>query len=307
MSALNRLAAQPRQEPELESVQSRSPELGYEPASEVGLVACLRHGYPTPLARWHYHEEYELHLIVASHGRAFVGDWIGPFEPGHLVLTGPWLPHNWISSDVPDQGFPERDLVIQFRHDPLAQAAQAIPEIGEVMPMLERSRYGIEFFGMADAAERHWRRCKGLRGMARFAAFCDFLADLAACHDYRLLSQAGLQGAPVVGEAEKVNAVIERIIRELGEPLSQSELAAEMGMGQSQFSRWFRKATGNNFVDFVNQLRINRACQLLAASDRRIADVGREVGFPNLANFNRRFLDIKGMTPSEFRRQGRDR
>jgi len=35
-------------------------------------------------------------------GKAFVGDWIGQFEPGHLVLTGPRLPHNWISLDVPE-------------------------------------------------------------------------------------------------------------------------------------------------------------------------------------------------------------
>ncbi|MGG2362791.1 AraC family transcriptional regulator, partial [Salmonella enterica] len=77
----------------------------------------------------HCHEEYELHLIVASHGKGFVGDWIGPFAPGHLVLTGPWLPHNWLSTDVPAAGFPERDLVIQFRHEPLAGAAAAIPEL----------------------------------------------------------------------------------------------------------------------------------------------------------------------------------
>ncbi|MGE0498972.1 MAG: helix-turn-helix domain-containing protein, partial [Ramlibacter sp.] len=53
----------------------------------------------------------------------------------------------------------------------------------------------------------------------------------------------------------------------------------------------------------VNQVRINRACQLLMESDRYITHICYEVGFNNIANFNRRFLDIKGMTPSEFRRQ----
>src|SRR5258708_40332745 len=88
--------------PELELEASRMPSLGYEAAEDVGFIRCLDHGYPTPLARWHYHDEYELHLIVATSGKAFVGDWIGQFQPGHLVLAGPRLPRNWISLYLPD-------------------------------------------------------------------------------------------------------------------------------------------------------------------------------------------------------------
>jgi len=55
----------------------------------------------------------------------------------------------------------------------------------------------------------------------------------------------------------------------------------------------FRRATGNTFVDFVNRVRINRACQLLMESDRYITHICYEVGFNNVANFNRRFLEIK--------------
>jgi hypothetical protein len=151
----------PRQRlPALELDHVRSPALGYEPPQDTGLVRCLAHGFPTPLARWHFHDEYELHLIVATRGKAFVGDWIGPFSPGHLVLCGPRLPHNWLSTDLPDGGVAERDLVIQFRHEPIAHAAEMIPELAEALPMLERARHGIEFFGLADVAQMHWRRLR---------------------------------------------------------------------------------------------------------------------------------------------------
>lgn len=294
----------PRQrQPELEHDHARPASLGYEAPEDTGWVRCLAHGFPTPLARWHFHDEYELHLIVATSGKAFVGDWIGPFHPGHLVLCGPRLPHNWISLDLPEGGVAERDLVIQFRHEPIAHAAEMIPELAEVMPLLERARHGIEFFGLSERAHAHWLAVKRGRGMQRLAAFYDFLADLARCTDYRLLSNVQMQGEDDDTELEQINAIVDRIAGDLAKPLSAGDVAAELGMSESRFSRFFRRATGNTFTDFVNRVRVNRACQLLMESDRLVTHICYEVGFNNVANFNRRFLEIKGMTPTEFRRQ----
>lgn len=298
----------PRQtRPEREHDYVRSPDLGYEAPEETGVVRCLSHGFPTPLARWHYHDEYELHLITSTSGKAFVGDWIGQFHPGHLVLAGPRLPHNWVSMDVPEGGVELRDLVIQFPHEPLAQAAAVIPELAEVLPLLERARHGIEFFGQGEKAQQHWERVKAARGARRFAAFCDFLADLAACTDYRLLSSVQLQSEDDDESLDQIDAVVSRITEDLAQPFSAADIAAELGMSESRFSRFFRRATGNTFTDFVNRVRINRACQLLMETDKLITHICYEVGFNNVANFNRRFLETKGMTPSEFRRQAESR
>lgn len=294
----------PRQlKPELEHEFVRSPDLGYELSSDVGFVRCLSHGFPTPLARWHYHDEYELHLITSTSGKVFVGDWIGPFQAGQLVLTGPRLPHNWVTMDMPEGGVAQRDLVIQFTHEPLIRAAETIPELREVLPLLERAKHGIEFFGLSEAAERHWHRVKNARGLRRLTAFCDYLADLTACTDYRLLSSVQLQSDDDDASIDQIHAVVSRITDHLADDHSASALAAELGMSESRFSRFFRKATGNTFTDFVNRVRISRACQLLMDTDQQVTHICYEVGFNNVANFNRRFLEIKGMTPTEFRRQ----
>jgi AraC-like DNA-binding protein len=298
---------QRQRQPELERDYTRSPSLGYEPPDLAGFIRCLEHGFPTPLARWHCHDEYELHLIVASSGKTFVGDYIGYFQPGHLVLTGPRLPHNWISMDVPAAGIPSRDLVIQFSHAPLAAAAAGISELGEVLPMLERARHGIEFFGISQQAESAWHHVKDSRGLARVGAFFEIMATLARCTDYRLLSHAKLQSADNNAQLALIDAIVSRITDHLGEPFSAADVAASLAMSESRFSRFFRRATGNTFTDFVNRVRINRACQLLMESDRLITGICYEVGFQNVANFNRRFLDIKGVTPCEFRRQSQAR
>ena len=94
---------------------------------------------------------------------------------------------------------------------------------------------------------------------------------------------------------------------DVAQPLLAAEVAAGLGMSESRFSRFFKRATGNTFTDFVNRVRIQRACQLLMESARPVGHVCFDVGFNNLANFNRRFLAIKGLTPTEFRRQAERR
>lgn len=294
-------------QPELEADYNRSPALGYEPSAEVGFIRCLDHGFPTPLARWHCHDEYELHMIVATSGKAFVGDWIGPFEPGHVVLCGPRLPHNWISLDLPEEGVEKRDLVIQFLHAPIENASRLIPELGELLPLLERARHGVEFFGFAQIGEEHWRRVKATKGMRRLAAFTNLMADLARWTDYRLLSSVQMQGADNDAELDQINVVVSRITEHVAQSQTAADFAAELGMSESRFSRFFRRATGNTYTDFVNQVRINRACQLLMSTDRYVTNICYDVGFNNVANFNRRFRELKGVTPTEFRKQAESR
>jgi AraC-like DNA-binding protein len=293
--------------PELEHDVGRTPTLGYEPEGRYGIVRCLEHGVPNPLIRWHYHDEYELHLIVATRGKVFVGDYIGHFEPGHLVLTGPRLPHNWISTDLPPEGVPRRDLVIQFPDAPLRQAAALLPELAEALPVLERARHGIEFFGMSERAQQRFARVRASHGLARLAEFVAFLGDLARCSDYRLLSTVQLQSCEDDASMARISGIVDYLTAHYSDSFSMADLCTRLGMTESSFSRYFRRATGNSYTDFVNRLRINRACQLLMETDRYITNVCYDVGFNNVANFNRRFLQLKGMTPKEFRRQAEAR
>jgi AraC-like DNA-binding protein len=284
---------------------SRTPELEYYEFSEF--LRFLEHGVPDPLIRWHYHDAYELHYILQSSGKLFVGDYIGGFGPGNLVLTGPRLPHNWITTDVPKEGLPMRDMAIQFGHAPLELAAKYIPELREVMPLLERAKYGIEFFNMSEQVVPELYRIRDSRDVDRFAGFLKLLGMLARSTNYRLLSSAQMQSSEDDDALAKINTVFTYITDNYGGPISADMLAARLGMSHTKFSRFFRKATGNSFTDFVNQIRINKACQLLMNTDKYVTNICYDVGFNNVANFNRRFLEMKGVTPKEFRSQAEAR
>lgn len=284
---------------------SRTPELEYHEFSEF--LRFVEHGAPDPLIHWHYHDAYELHFIIKSSGKLFVGDYIGEFSPGNLVLTGPRLPHNWISTDVPKEGIATRDMAIQFGHAPLELAAKYIPELRDVMPLLERAKYGIEFFNMSEQAEQDFYRIRNAKDVNRLAEFLKLLGILAKSNTYRLLSSAQMQSFDDDASMEKINTVFNYITENYRTPISADMLSARLGMSQAKFSRFFRKATGNSFTGFVNQLRINKACQLLMNTDQYVTNICYNVGFNNVANFNRRFLEMKGITPKEFRSQSEGR
>ena len=87
------------------------------------------------------------------------------------------------------------------------------------------------------------------------------------------------------------------------EPLRLSEAARIVNLSEGAFSRFFRLHTGKTFPEFVNELRIGRACTLLLEDNLNITEVAFECGFTNLSNFNRQFLRLKGFSPREFRLQ----
>ena len=129
-------------EPDLELVQVRDDQS----------FKIWSHGYPFRTVRWHFHPEYELHLVTATEGNRYVGDHIGPFSVDDLVFVGPNLPHNWISN-VPDGEFiAERCVVLQFTGEFINTCLVAFPELRFIQPLLKETFRGVRF--EAAAAKR---------------------------------------------------------------------------------------------------------------------------------------------------------
>ena len=265
-------------------------------------IRFLEHGWPTDLCRWHSHEEYELHLIVDTRGKAFVGDYIGDFTPGALFLTGPNLPHNWITDDVWKAPVVTRDMLVQFSQSSVDSLAAAFPEFNEVRQMLMTSQSGIEFTGFNPTFARgHMESIRDSKGPERILAFIRFLVRLNEHAERKLLSVVKLNQPEGGSKQAKVGQVIDHIVQNFGEEIS-IDVAAEMaGMTQATFRRNFQATTGHRFVEFVNRVRIGQACGMLYATDDQVTTICYQVGFQNLANFNRHFLKMKGMTPSVYR------
>jgi len=261
------------------------------------------HGYPFHTVRWHFHPECEIHYVVATAGRYFVGDFIGEFGSGNLVMTGPNLPHNWISHVAPGTPVPLRSRVVQFPEGFLVGAAEVFPELAAFHPVLELSRRGA-LFGARTSAQVAplLEELLAAQGLRRVALFVGLLGALAADPEVRPLASAGYLPDPSGFMSAGVNKALAHINEHLTEPFTESDLAAIAGRSASSFSRSFRRHTGMGVVQYVNRLRVNLACQLLMNEPRQpVTDICFAAGFQNLSNFNRQFLTQKGVSPSRFR------
>ena len=264
------------------------------------------HGYPYETVRWHFHPEYELNFITETSGRYFVGDHTGTFKPGQVCMMGPNLPHNWVS-DVPQGEHVERRcIVLQFSGKCIRRGIEAFPELGRLERLLADSQRGILF--SEEVSQRAAALLTALldaQGIQRIHGFLSLLELLAQASDSTLLATPSYRPDPEGYRSSMINQVLGLLEQNAHERISESDLARYAGMETSAFSRFFRRHTGVPFVQYVNRLRVNRACELLIASDKPVTEVCYDCGFNNLSNFNRQFLALKAMPPSQFRRYHR--
>jgi len=253
---------------------------------------------------WHYHPEYQLTLVRRGEGKRFVGDDISRFKDGDLVLTGPNLPHMWCSSLRASSRLPHEAIIIQFPESTLGDHFLGLPEMSGVRRLLERSAQGIRFAESVRAkiAPRMIRMGRR-RGLARLIELLEILRILSQAPVDRILSSKAFRPAVGFVDRERIDRICRYVAENATRPIGLGQAAAAAHMSVPAFTRFFRKCTGKSFVEYLTELRVGTACRLLMETDRSVRQICAAAGFSNLSNFNRRFRDLKGIPPREFRRQ----
>ena len=273
------------------------------PVGENASFAVREFDLPRFTSPWHLHDEYELTLILSGTGKRFVGDSVSPYAVGDLVLIGSNLPHYW-RSDQTGRRQRSHSIVIQFRQNSLGEDFFDRPELRQIKNLLLRCRRGIRFFGnprkVITGKMLAIRKAAGLQRVQEFLSILDLLARTK---EYRLLAGEGFLETSTGWRDERISRACQYVFDHLGENLSLKDISRVAAMSPESFCRFFRKMTGQTLFSFINRIRVGHACALLIGSALNISEAGYASGFSNLSNFNRRFRQIKGVNPRQFRRQ----
>lgn len=256
-------------------------------------------------ARIHSHKNFELNYITSGVGRRIVGDNISGFEKGDLVLMGPDLPHCWEVLDADGIEQPTC-IVTHFSENITESDFLKIPELKKVVVLLKQSNTGIRFKNGNDIQIREiLTEMSQSTGLEYYIGLLKIFNHLIKIEDRVRLSNPINESSVFSGNIEKVNKVYEYVFQNIHEGIRLDEAAAVLNMAPSSFCRFFKKKTGNTFMQYVKNVRVGIASKLLAETDKQITQICYESGYNNLANFNHYFKANIGKTPSEYRKNFR--
>ena len=113
--------------------------------------------------------------------------------------------------------------------------------------------------------------------------------------------------APVFSQKQRnldrLQPVFDLVDKRYADQITVDDAAASIHMSKSHFMRFFRQATGQPFVVFLNQFRVAKAQKILATTDHSIAEVGQEAGFCNQSYFGLVFRRLTSLTPREYKQR----
>ena len=120
----------------------------------------------------------------------------------------------------------------------------------------------------------------------------------AVCEAY--LSSVSLTSAQHTDDSV-LHRLLSYVEENFRENINMKTAAQAIGYGANYLSRYFHQSVDINFRQYVNQCRIDYACELLKQEDIHLADVALDCGFQNVRSFNRAFKECTGTTPTDYR------
>ncbi len=249
--------------------------------------------------RWHFHVEMELTLFTSGQGTRFVGDHIGSFVAGDLVLLGSKLPHYWHTNGV------SRGLSVQW-HFPVTHPFWTFPENLALVEFFKSASRGVRFSGTTAADTsllmQTLTKYQGVEQLATLLRLFARLADAAPSERHFL----SLRTFALSAESDYQTAIakaVRYLVANFRDSVSLDELLRITRLSRSTFARQFKLHSGRSFSEFVNRLRLQATCRELRESTRPVMDIALNCGFTQVSFFNRLFRRVHGCSPTDYRAQ----
>ncbi|MBS1751938.1 MAG: AraC family transcriptional regulator [Bacteroidetes bacterium] len=252
---------------------------------------------------WHFHKEYELTLIEKSEGTRFIGDQISRFQPDDLILIGPNIPHLYRNSEqyYKSSKAQAKSIFIHFTDDFLGKFFFDLPEMKLVRRLLNRSNMGLVIGGATAGEVSHkLREMETDNPVKRLMKLLDILIILSTSKQLtNILSQEFTVNNNK--DAARIDLVFQFIMKNYKNEIYIEEIASKLNMSVGSFSRYFKHHTRKTFSNYVTEIRISQACQMLIEDRHSVSEIGYMVGFENQSNFYRHFKKYTAVTPKEYK------
>ncbi len=248
---------------------------------------------------WHQHPEFELILFTEGEGNAFVGNHVGSFNTGDIYFLGSNLPHTFQKSG--DEIITSA-IVVQFLDSIWGPQFFSLPECRQISKFLETAAVGIK---LRPALSEELRpliiELEKAQGFTRILILLKLIATISESKRYDYLSTHEMANLHSKQQA-RIDKVFQYTIEHYADPIGLDNVASFAGMSVPAFCNYFRRCTKKTYIEFLNEVRIGKACQQLIDTPKPISSIAYESGYNTLTNFNKQFMKINRMQPGQYRK-----
>lgn len=252
----------------------------------------------------HAHPEIELVFILEGFGKRIIGNKVESFESGDMALIGSNVPHVWLSDPVfyeKNSGLQSKVIITYFNPKIFQQVLDTVKEFSNIRETIQQASKGIGIFGetrrviaerlLSLANKTGYEKVEGLLRIINMISLSDE-------KKYILTNEEVNNDVP---HPDRLVNVIKFIKDNIEEQISLKNVADVACMTEQSFCRFFKKKTNMNLSQFLNDLRIARARELLIRTDKPISDIAYLSGYNSPSHFCKVFKDQTGLSPLQFK------
>lgn len=255
----------------------------------------------------HWHGEFEINYILEGCGELICGEKRYITQAGDIII----IPPNSLHAVFPHGDNSQRYDTVVFSATMLGSADNDRCAAECIRPLVNGS-YSINF--RITPEHQYYSELKttveNILSCAKGdSPQLDMLMRAELMRLFWLLAESGdifTVEQRNSSHADLLRPILQYITEHFQDELSIEQLADMAHISKSYFMALFKKSAGISAIEYINQMRIRSACEILRSTEKTIAEAAYECGFRNLSNFNKQFRRIAGCTPNEYRRIGRN-
>ncbi len=246
----------------------------------------------------HQHEEIQLCAIIKGEGSLVIGDSINEYTTGDILIIGSNLPHVFKSDTSTCKTSSMKSLF--FTKTSFGDSFFEFGDFAVIQKLFKISESGGLVTNNKETLLESFNALKNASNFERFILFLEIINKLLKS-EIKPLSKFIYQKKYSDNEGKRMSNIMEYTMNNFHKEIDLDTIANVSNMTPNAFCRYFKQRTNKTYFQFLIEVRIENACRLLKNHDALIAEVSEKSGFKNISNFNRKFKENKGVTPSKYR------
>lgn len=255
---------------------------------------------------FHSHPELELVYVKESFGKRIIGNSVMPFEPGDMVFLGSDLPHVWLNDEMYYQGISTlkaNAIVVYFSKDIFGPAFYELKETQKINELFFQAGKGISIIGKTNKQiAKKLEKLLLKKDFEVIIGLFEILSMLSESQDRVYINNEAYSTTHKDSKKDRLSEVFQYVNENYKKDIVLIEIAAIANMTPTSFCRMFKLKTKKSFVEYLNEIRVSKACKFLLETDLSMSEIAYECGYKTASNFNKLFKKFMGMTPSEFKK-----